>query len=262
MNPLNLNDVTDFVEKEIGTFHQKKLDNLKKLKLETLLKKKNPYLFRAKNMVTAQDLVKAITDSFLSSQEETIFGDWLERLAIFINQKVFNGQKSSSEGIDLEFNRNSIHYIVSIKSGPNWGNSGQVKKMVQNFNSAQKRLKTSGGNVQVAAINGCCYGKDDTPIKEAGYEKLCGQRFWEFISGEKDLYLSIIEPLGHQAQQHNQDFEVEYIQVINKFTQELLNTFSDGQGNLDWAKIVAMNSGSKVASPSKVATTKKAKKNG
>ena len=95
MNQLNLDDVVTFVELNIGDFHQRRLDSLRKLKLSTILKRKNPYLFKAKNLLTAQDLVKLLMDSHLSSQEETIFGEFLEKLAIHINSKVFNGRKSS-----------------------------------------------------------------------------------------------------------------------------------------------------------------------
>ena len=109
-----------------------RLKNLQKLKLNQILKRKNPYLFKAKNILTAQDLVKGLLDAHLSSQEETIFGDFLEGLAIFINGKVYEGKKSSAEGVDLEFNKDGKRYIVSIKSGPNWGNSSQINKMKDN----------------------------------------------------------------------------------------------------------------------------------
>ena len=71
-------------------------------------------------------------EAHLSSQEETIFGGFLEELAIFICAQVYGGQKSSAEGIDLEFIKDGIRYIVSIKSGPNWGNSNQVARLKDN----------------------------------------------------------------------------------------------------------------------------------
>lgn len=58
-------------------------------------------------------------DAHISSNEETVFGDWLEGLAIFINSKVYDGRKSGITGIDLEFDKDGIRYIVTIKSGPN-----------------------------------------------------------------------------------------------------------------------------------------------
>jgi hypothetical protein len=38
------------------------------------------------------------------------------------------------------------------------------------------------------------------------YLKKCGQSFWAFISGDDDLYTTIIEPLGHRAKERNEAF--------------------------------------------------------
>ena len=43
-----------------------------------MLKRKNPYLFKAKYVLTAEQIVKNIVDAHISSNEETIFSDWLE----------------------------------------------------------------------------------------------------------------------------------------------------------------------------------------
>ena len=123
MAQITKKEIIEFIEPNIQLFHKRRLDNLTDLQLTKILSRKNPYLFRAKNQTTAQDLVKTILDAHLSSQEEGIFGGFLEELAVFINGRVYSGRKSSSEGIDLEFSKNGINYIISIKSGPNWGNS-------------------------------------------------------------------------------------------------------------------------------------------
>ena len=94
-------------------------------------------------------------DAYLSSQEEGVFGGVLEKLAVFVCEKVYKGHKSRAEGIDLEFRKKGKTYIVSIKSGPNWGNSQQIKRMKDNFKQA-KRIGGSG----IEAVNGCCYGID------------------------------------------------------------------------------------------------------
>ena len=85
MKKLNLKDVLQYVEKNIGTFHEKRIQSLDDLKLIKILKRKNPYLFKAKYVLTADQIVRGIVDAHISSNEETIFGDWLEGLAIFIN---------------------------------------------------------------------------------------------------------------------------------------------------------------------------------
>lgn len=191
--------------------------------------------------MTAQDIIKSLTDAFISSQEETIFGDWLEGLAIFINENVYAGRKSGIPGIDLEFDKHSVRYIITIKSGPNWGNSSQIGKMVADFKTAKKTLRTSNSQLNITAINGCCYGRDNRPDK-GDYFKYCGQRFWEFVSGDRDLYTKIIEPLGHQAKERNDDFIISYSRMINKFTKEFADTFCTRNGSIDWEKLVRFNS--------------------
>lgn len=241
MPQLNLGDVSNYVEENIGVFHQKRIASLDSLRLSTVLKRKNPYLFKAKHMQTAEQIVRGLVDAHISSNEETVFGDWLEGLAIFINAKVFSGRKSGIPGIDLEFDRDGCRYIVNIKSGPNWGNSSQIKKMIADFRSAQKTLRTSNSGIQVVAVNGCCYGRDKNPDK-GDYFKYCGQDFWAFISGEKELYTNIIEPLGHKAQEKNEEFQQSYAQMLNRFTLEFGNEYCNTNGAIDWAKLVRFNS--------------------
>ena len=148
-NPLNIEDITKYVEQNIGDFHSKRLEKLEKLNFKEVLKRKNPYLYKAKNILTAQDLIKNLLDAFLQSQEETLFGDFMEGVAIFVCQMVFNGCKSQKlEGIDLEFVKNEIIYIVEIKSGPNWGNSSQIKRMKDDFQNAKTILELENQNAK------------------------------------------------------------------------------------------------------------------
>ncbi|WP_209331374.1 PmeII family type II restriction endonuclease [Lunatimonas salinarum] len=245
MNQLDIADVTKYVEANIGDFHSRRVDKLGELKLKDVLKRKNPYLFKAKNILTAQDLIRAIVDAFISSSEEGIFGNWLEGLAIHVNSLVYGGRKSGIPGIDLEFMKGNDLFIVSIKSGPDWGNDSQVKKMVDHFNSARAVFKTSGSKVNVTAVNGCCYGKT-TPRnnykKKGDYFKYCGQVFWEFISGNNELYKEIVEPLGYLAHKKNDDYEIAYAKKINIFTKQLTEEFFTDTGEIDWNKLLEFNS--------------------
>ncbi|GMV00332.1 MAG: hypothetical protein AMXMBFR51_30640 [Ignavibacteriota bacterium] len=243
MKKLNQADVLEYVEQNIGIFHEKRIQSLNTLKLTQVLKRKNPYLFKAKYVLTAEQIIRGIVDAHISSNEETLFGDWLEGLAIFINGKVYNGYKSGITGIDLEFDTNGARNIITIKSGPNWGNSSQIKKMITDFKTAKKTLRTSKSQLHIVAVNGCCYGRDDNPDK-GEYFKYCGQKFWEFISGNSELYREIVEPLGHKAKEKNDQFVIAYSQMINKFTREFANDFCKTNGEIDWDKLVAYNSAS------------------
>ncbi|MBI9038849.1 MAG: cytosolic protein [Bacteroidales bacterium] len=244
MKPLKIEKVTQYVEENIGVFHKKRIESLNKLKLKLVLRRKNPYLFKTKYILTVEQIIKGLTDAHISSSEEGIFGNWLEGLAIFINQEVFDGWKSGITGIDLEFDTDNIRYIVTIKSGPNWGNSSQITKMKSDFNTAKKTLRTSNSGIIVMPVNGCCYGIDNKPDK-GDYFKYCGQEFWEFISGDEDLYTKIIEPIGFKAKQRNDEFLQSYSQMINKFTKEFVNDFCLKTGDIDWNNLVKYNSGKK-----------------
>jgi hypothetical protein len=240
--PFPVNEVIKYVEDNISQFHKQRIEKIKTLKLKQVLKKKNPYLFKAKYLRTSEEIVKQLIEAYISSSEETMFGDWLEGLAIFINEKTFSGKKSGIVGIALDFDNDGIRYIVSIKSGPNWGNSSQIKKMKNDFTSAQKTLLTSNSKLNIRCINGCCYGKNKN-VNKGSYFKYCGQEFWEFISGDKNIYLDIIEPLGHKAKEQNEEYMEQYAQMINKFTKEFVNLFCDNDGIIDWEKLVKYNSG-------------------
>lgn len=244
MKKLDLDDITDYVQNNIGEFHQKRLDKVNSIKLKDVLKTKNPYLFKAKNVTTANEIVEGILTAFLSSSEEGIFGNWLERLAIYVNDAVYSGRKAAVDGIDLDFDKDGIRYLVAIKSGPNWGNDSQYKKLVDQFNTARRRLATSGNSTNVACVNGCCYGKSKpaTELKKLNYYKMCGQRFWELISGEPDLYTKLIEPLGHQAEERNSEFKESYGRLKNRLEKEFLNDFTTADGSIDWDKLIKFNS--------------------
>ena len=220
----------------IQPFYELRLSRLQELSLHNVLRRKNPYLFKAKNITTAQDFVTELLQAHLSSQEETIFGGYLEQLAIFICSREYSGFKSSAGGIDLEFEKDAVRYIVAIKSGPNWGNSMQIAKMRSDFQKAKKILGTNTTKANVIAVNGCCYGRDNRPDK-GDYLKLCGQAFWSFISGDDDLYVKIIEPLDEEAKQKDEEFKAAYSRKVNMLTGEFLNEFCN-EGDINWTMLL------------------------
>jgi len=241
MKRLNLKQVYEYVGENISIFHKRRLDYVQnKVDLLKILKQKNPYIFKAKNIMTAQDLVKGFLDAFLQSQEETLFGNFIEGLAIFVCDKVYGAKKSKLTGIDLEFEKDETIYITEIKAGWNWGNSSQIKQLKVNFENA-KRIINEKTNKRVVAINGCCFGRDNHPDK-GSYLKLCGQQFWELSSDDSELYLKIIEPIGHKSKQKNEEFMDSYSQIINKLTLEFSQKFCDN-GKINWEKLVKYNSG-------------------
>ena len=233
--------VSSYVQAHISEFHDKRLHRLRSMDLEKLLRRKNPYLFRSKDVVSAEDLVGHLLDAHLSSQEETLFGQFLEGLAIHVAERVYGGQKSGISGIDLEFVKDGRRFLVSIKSGPNWGNSAQVANMKLNFQQAKRRIRQDKSSLEIIAVNGCCYGRDRNPDK-GEYFKYCGQEFWALLSGDDTFFTRIIEPLGHNAKRQNERFATRYAALKQEMAQEFKRDFCRVDGTIDWPRLVGFSS--------------------
>ena len=237
-------DLVAHIEATIPDFHAARLASLEKLKLRDLLRSKNPDLFRANNVLVASELVQGFMAAHLSSQEEGIFGTFLEKLAVYVAMKLWAGQKSPAEGIDLDVTIRGQRYLITVKSGPNWGNRDQVARMRFNFKRARQVLRTNAKARPIICINGCCYGRVANEDK-GDYVKLAGQAFWEFLSGDTDLYRRIIVPIGHKAKERNEEFAGEYAKVLNRFTEQFIGDFCNADGSIDWDKLLTFNSGRK-----------------
>ncbi len=241
MNVELIKKVTEYVENHIGEFHASRIAKLQAINLKGLLMRKNPYMYKAKNIVTAGGMVESLAAAYMSSAEESIFGNWLEGLAKFVSEEVYGGYKSSATGVDLEFDKEGIHYFVSVKSGPSWSNSQSMGKLKRDFIQAVKIFNTSRKAVPTMCIEGCCYGNDNKGYNDSTHENYCGEKFWTLISGEPTLFVDIIEPLGFKAKEKNDEYFVEYGRMINKFTKEFIADYCDKEGNINWDKIVRLN---------------------
>jgi Type II restriction endonuclease EcoO109I len=237
MNKKTRSLIKRYVHENIDAFHKSRLDNIQGLKLNQVLANKNPYLFRAKNLNQASHLITALLDARLSSSEEGSFGGFLEDLAIFVAQITGGGQKSSSDGIDIDVTRNKIRYLIAVKSGRNWGNAGQHKDLRACFKRAVKVLKQSKHVGTIQPTLGICYGKFKT-VDNGLYLHIGGQSFWHLISGDRDLYVDLIEPLGHEAEAHAEKFGAEKDATYNRMTDQFMERFCDANYYIDWPKLV------------------------
>lgn len=231
-------DLTEIVARHLTTFGEKRKKSINRITLRGLLAKKNPYLFIARQVHTPAELAQELVSATLSSSEETMFGNTLESIAIDICAAVYGGQKSAATGIDLEFNRDSCRYLVSIKSGPNWGNSSQIARLRQNLSNGVRLLRQNDPAVNARAVNGCCYGSSDTDYGD--YRKVCGAGFWELISGDPDLYVRLVEPIRTSA---SNGFIAERTKLVHRLSVELAVSWSLPDGTLDWNRIVTLGAG-------------------
>ncbi|MDX6531803.1 MAG: hypothetical protein QOH41_4093 [Blastocatellia bacterium] len=235
--------IEKYVHDHIDAFHESRLANIQGLTLKGVLKNKNPYLFKAKNLNRPADLIAAILDARLSSGEETSFGGFLEGLAVYVAQITGGGQKAAGTGgIDLELTRAGIRYLVAVKSGKNWGNDDQHKKLIEHFKSSIRVLRQNGQVGQILPVEGICYGKfgsGDKGKKDKGnYIVLIGQSFWHLISGDSNFYVDLIVPLTHEAEEHAKKFQEEKDATYTKLTHEFTEQFCDIEFKIDWPALI------------------------
>jgi len=179
-----------------------------------------------------------------SSQKEFILSGFLEEVAVFICKKVYRAHgKSAPKGLDLEFDKGGKRSVVTIKSRPVWGNCGQIEKMRLYFKATSNVDRQYRDVLPLLCVNGCCYGKQPRQSEDKGdYLKLCGQRFWEFISGDHELYIKIVGPIGHKATERNTEFLAQYELVLDRFTDIFRRIVCDSANNILWDKLTKISS--------------------
>jgi len=74
------------------------------------------------------------------------------------------------------------------------------------------------------------YGIDNMPHKvnkdtDLSYYKLCGQSFWELISGDDELYKKIIQPLDEGSKKKRRSVKKLLYKKINEMTKDVVLFF-------------------------------------
>ncbi len=244
--PINSNfdesAVVEAISKALQEFYTSLLSKIDEINLTEVLKKKNPYLYRAKAMQSADEIVEAILSAFVSSSEETIFGNvFFEPIA----KAVSGGNKALAEGIDImvEDDENNVMHAIAVKSGPSVFNADSKKRQEQNFNAAHK-LATQA-HLAYDPIIGYSYGKKRSSKRGTPkiYRELAGQDFWYELTGDKDFYKKIISYMGDLPEKYVKEYKVSYTKAKNRMLKDFMKDFCKDSGDIDWDKLVEYNSG-------------------
>ena len=91
MNPIDVDQVKPFIDKQFDDFYVHQLQELRSLTLSQLIRNENPYQLSWNRILTVQDFVKYLVISQKVPQEELFFDSLLTELAIFICNKVYEG---------------------------------------------------------------------------------------------------------------------------------------------------------------------------
>lgn len=229
------------IRRHLDEFYSRRVAKLAGLNLTKALYKKNPYLFKAAGIQKASEIVAEFLRAYISSSDETIFGDaFFEPIA----KAVSGGAVGGGEGIDILRETGTTVTAYAVKSGASWGNADQWKRQKQNFQSLQVRLRKL--HKAFDPVLGYGYGRrnsDPTPAKN--YRQRAGQAFWEELTGDPDFYLKLVRLMKQYPQEHRKRYLVEWNKAINRFEREFLLNFSTPDGDIDWEKLVEFNSGKK-----------------
>ncbi len=233
-NKLSSEMLEKLIEENLNKFYESRLEKLDKLKLKTVLRRKNPYMFKALNTEKASEIVEQILMAFISSSDETVFGDkFFEPIA----KKVSGGTVSPSEGVDVTVETNDRYTVYAIKSGPNPFNSSAKKRQNDEFNSLRSRLLKL--NKQFDPVLAYSYGrKISPPSKKKIYREIAGQAFWEELTGDSEFYIKLIRLMGVIPQVHMKKYAPQLDAALNRFTLEFTKDFCTKDGRVDWTKLV------------------------
>lgn len=232
--------IIEAIATALDAFYSSLIAKINSLNIKSIMKRKNPYLFRAKAMNGAAQIVDAILAAFISSSEETIFGNvFFEPIACAAAQ----GQKALAEGVDIMVERDNTIYAIAVKSGTSVFNADSRKKQEQNFMAASKLAQQA--KKRFVAMIGYSYGKKKASSRGLPkfYTELAGKEFWTELTGDEEFYIKLIRLMDRMPEKYVEDFDEAYQKAANRLVKEFTIEFCYDDGGIDWEKLVRFNSG-------------------
>ena len=232
--------IVDAISTALNAFYTALIASVGSVNISKVMKRKNPYLFRAKAMNSAPQIVGAILSAFVSSSEETIFGNvFFEPIATIASK----GQKALAEGIDIMVERDSTVYAIAVKSGTSVFNADSRKKQEQNFTAAGKLAQQA--KKRFVPIIGYGYGKKGSSGRGLAkfYIEMAGQQFWTELTSDPEFYIDLVKMMDGLPEHYKEEFDAEYQRAENRLLKEFILEFCHDDGSINWEKIVEFNSG-------------------
>lgn len=175
---------------------------------------------------SAINMAKALVyPRVLGTSISTTFGTQLQ---YFCNE-VLDSFASTTSGIDIEFIDaiDGRRKYCQVKAGPQTINHDDVKTICDHFNAIKNLARTNGMtdfNPLFDCIVGVFYG---TPSAlsvhykdiQKSYPVICGQEFWERLTGDAHFYDALINAFAEVADEINCSDAVE--NVINTLAKEI-----------------------------------------
>ena len=211
------------------TYVEPLLANLRSRGIVRLVARKNPYLYRASGLVTCEELVERAFLDYLSSSTETLFGNFLERVAL----QLAGGYqcKSATKGVDIERRAGNKAELYVVKSGPAAFNAGSRRDAERALDEAAKRLRPAG--IEVQKFIGFAYGRKRTTY-ERGIIVLSSSDFWRRISGISDFHIRLLEICGCLAPLYRTDVHA----ARKRLLKEAKEVYCEANGAIQWEQVL------------------------
>ena len=235
-------EVVQAIAKALDTFYSSLIEKIDRIDVVKIMKRKNPYLYRAKGIANASEICASVLSAFVSSSEETIFGNcFFEPIAIAAS----GGKKALAEGVDIMIHDDATNTIsaIAVKSGTSVFNSDSKKRQEQNFTAASKLAGQAKARFE--AIIGYSYVKksESSRSKPKIYQELAGKEFWAYLTGDDQFYVKILNFMGTLPEQYVQSYRESYTKAHNRLVLEFSTRFCNSDGSINWEKLVEFKSG-------------------
>ncbi len=202
----------------------------KKINLPELLGKCNPYPMVV-NCKTPEDIVDFILQRHQQTSEQTIWGNFLESIAVKISEIKLNGYKSKEVCTDIEWVSNSKKHFRGWKSSPNWANADQ-KRTVINTEKELNKLDDFGSFKVLTS-----YGKTPNRKKSSvNFTQISGQESWEEIGNDNEMYNKVMLAVENCSNKIGLFIKSIYISDRNRAIEWINENFTDGD-KLNFIKI-------------------------
>ncbi|AFY69825.1 putative cytoplasmic protein [Thalassoporum mexicanum PCC 7367] len=241
MSLINPEELEKLIREKLDLFYTRRIQTLDGLDLWKTLKRKNPYLFRAFGVIEPSEIVKELLQAYVSSSDEGIFGGTFFEPIV---HAVSGGVAADIVGIDAIVETATTYTVIQVKSGPNWGNADQKRKLKDNFQAARSNFLTKNIKKEFRALLGQCYGRTASNASDKRpYITQSGQAFWQELTGDPDFYLKLIRLMKDYPLRHRPDYQEAFSRAVTKLTHEFIEYFTTSDYSVDWDKIVRLNSG-------------------
>lgn len=236
---LSQSELRSVVRHSLKDFHRALLGKMKGLQLQKLLSRKNPYLYAGMGLGSSPEhFLRMLLDAWLSSSMEGCFGNTLESIAHHIITSMNIGIKSSSEGLDYDIVRGRFRFLLSVKSGGQWGNHSSCKEQGKKFEKAKKVVRAID-NRELVSVMGICYGKKQVTdgLSYADVE-IQGQAFWYFLTGDPFLYTRLIGLIQSVSTKFYPNFVSRRERALLRILPEFQSAYCFPDGSISWRTLV------------------------